>query len=750
MAMNSIASSDYLRLIEPWLKPALEYTYSPPDREDLESFGPGFNNWGVQTNQKGLAAFAVCAADPEFDENRAGLSRDEVLDHALRMLRFSLESHLSNTYQCTDNTQWGHHWISPLGVERMMHGVTAIEEHLTDNDKELLRKVLVSEALWFLDEYEIVAGLYNKDHNNKPESNLWNGAIMLRTAMMYPDIERVDEIREKGITFLINSISVPDDGNNEDIVDGKPVRERFIGPNFFESYALNHHGYLNTGYMVICLSNAAMLYFSFKEKGIDPPEALFHHVKELWGLVKELTLPDGRLLRIGGDTRVRYCYCQDYCMPSWLMMEECFGDADCTGFEQGWLGLVEKETGYNNTGLFLSERCSKLSQTSPLYYTRLESDRACTLSMGAYWRRVFDIPGEVRAEPSYAMTAWHDEYHGSVMHKSPNRITSWTWDAGEKPQGLAVIPQKSDLAEWRENMAAEIRGEGSFCFQELVSHKEQQFEGGFLTWGSTSIHSNEMTAEGQQLDNDDFASQFIVCAALPDNTTMAVLQYVTTGSRAVCVSSVKGIHFHVPNDLFNGNHRTYFVLDMQHEVVGNSGQEEILSLYSSWINADNILGLTQVYGGDMLRLFRPGKRQIGLKNYPNPKNWRAGGMLYTDEICSPCITDTQMVPPETVLVDTGFAVQINVSKEDTAAFTEQAAALHKDDSSFRAIRIQGASGETYIIISNLAESETTAAININGSAVVDLVTGEEIDIKDGIVEVEIKGRAARVFKISSK
>jgi hypothetical protein len=498
--------------------------------------------------------------------------------------------------------------------------------------------------------------------------------------------------------------------------------------------------------MVICLSNAAMLYFAFKERGIDPPEALFHHVKDLWGFVKEITLPDGRLLRIGGDTRVRYCYCQDYCIPSWLMMEECFGDADCTCFEKGWLGLVGKETGYNNTGLFLSERCSKLSKASPLYYTRLESDKACTLSMGAYWRRVLDISGEIGEKPVYRITDWHDEYHGSVMHKSQNRIASFTWDAGEKPQGLAVIPQRSDLAEWRENMTAEIRGEGSTCFQELVSHTEQEFEGGFLTWGMTAIHSREMIAEGQP-DYDDFARQFIVCSALPDDTTMAVFQYVKTGLRAVCISSIKGIHVHVPNDLFNGNHRTYFVSDMQHEVVGNSGQQEIVPLYSSWINVDTVLGLTQVYGGDMLRLFRPGERQIGLKNYPNSKNWRAGGMLYTDEICSPCITHTQTVPPETALVDTGFAVQTNVSKEHTEAFSKQTKVLHEQGSSFRAVLIPGASGETFMLAGNPAESPVTENIAVEGTAICDLVTNKRIPVKEGIAEIGIEAQKGRVFKI---
>jgi hypothetical protein len=55
-----------------------------------------------------------------------------------------------------------------------------------------------------------------------------------------------------------------------------------------------------------------MLHFTCLQKEWHAPEALYHHCRELWDLVKSLTFPDGRILRIGGDSRVRNAYCQDY------------------------------------------------------------------------------------------------------------------------------------------------------------------------------------------------------------------------------------------------------------------------------------------------------------------------------------------------------------------------------------------------------------------------------------------------------
>lgn len=749
---STVSSQHYLRLLEPWLKSSEQYIYTPVDRPDLECYGTGYHNWGVQTNQKALSAFAVCAADPDFDESTAGMCREAALEHAIKMLRFSLESHIEGSYFCTDGTKWGHFWISPLGIERMMHAVEAIEEHVTPHDLELLRKVLVSESTWLLNDYEIVAGPVAKQGKNKPESNMWNGAIMLRTACMYPDEPLAEDFREKGIRFLINAVSVSSDADSHDIVDEKPISERYVGANFFDSYALNHHGYLNVGYMVICLSNAAMLYFMYKKKNLEPPQALFHHVKNLWGLVKHFTFPDGRLLRIGGDTRIRYCYCQDYGIPSWLMIEECFKDLDCIQFEASWLEHINRETEYNGDGSFLSARCGDLKNASPLYYTRVESDRAVTLSMGAYWRRVLDIPSDKpgSSDNKTISISWHDEFHGAVFHKSNKRIASWVWQAGERPQGMLLVPDKSDMAEWRENCAGEIRGEGSLNFQEVISHKEEQFDGGFLTWGTTAVNSHEMIGEGQK-DEHGLAIQKLVYAALPDDTTIIILQHAQTSGNRTNLTSVKGLHYVVPNDLFNGDSRTYYSAEGKHEIKRLEGKEEILNFHSSWINIEDCIGIMLLYGEDELSLYRPGKRQIGLKHYPSPSNWRAGGMLYADEICAPCRRAMHSAAPGTVLYDIGVVMQAGATRKKTADLAGAGKCTRIETPSapqLRAVSVQGSDSIPYILIANLDEKSVTQNINIaEGEQAVNVVSKEIIGIKAGSFHLEIDGSEAILFRI---
>lgn len=750
--MNNIAHTDYLRLLEPWVKPFREYCYTPTAREDLLCYGTGYNGWGMQTHQKAFGALAVLAADPHTDSARTGMSKDELLETALRMLRFTLESHEEGSYHCEDGTSWGHTWISVLGVERMVHGVEAIEEHLTAADRELLRKVLVSECDWLMDHYKVVGHPFdNEILRNKPESNLWNGSMLHRTAALYPDAARAEEYREKGTRFLVNSISVASDALSSVVLDGRPVSEWFVGDNFFEeSFALNHHGYLNVGYMVICLSNAAMLHFTFKRLGIAPPEALYHHVKELWDTVKPLLFPDGRLIRIGGDTRVRYCYCQDYLLPSLLLAADLFRDEDGPALEAGWLAQVRTEMAANGDGTYLSARCADLKRVSPLYYTRLESDRAVSLSYGAYWRRVFDDLPAGRQENGYKPTvpyAWEDAYHGACLVKGERRLASWTWIAAEGPQGLCLPADGSDLAEWRYNLAGRIQGTGAFNYNHVVAQAHSAFDGGFVTWGKVLACSEELLAEQQS--RDVLAVSQTAFAALPDDCTVVGLQYAETVNRSY-ISSVRGLLLHVPNDVFNGGQRTYDYGRGEELLEGAGSREQRVDTGSRWLNVDGRLGVVQAYGSAPLTLYRPGRRQIGIKHRHQSD---AMGMLYADEICSPFCNELEDVPPRTVLVDTGFAVLAGCGRRDTREFAEgggcTAIAAEGAGGAVRAVLVRGADGNSYLLAANFGGEGASPAVRLSAAAAAirNLSTSEEIRPSGGAFSLDLAAGAAHLYLV---
>lgn len=690
--MQKSIQNEYLDMLRPWAEAMKPYLFTPSDRPDLTYFGDGSGGWGVKTNQKAFAAYAVLAAMPGGEP--------KWLDTALAMLRYSLESHIEGSYHLTngEDVRWGHTWISVLGIERMMHGVDAIREHLTENDRALLRKVLISEADRILTQQTLKAGL-RKEDGNKPESNMWNGSLMLRTASLYPDAPNAADYIRRGTQFIANSISVPSSAEDTREYEGRTVAEQFVGANFFESMGCNHHGYMNVGYMVITLSNAAMLHFHYRSRGEKAPKILYHNWDRLWKLVKSCIYDDGRLLRIGGDTRVRYCYCQDYLLQVLNMAADCLGE-ETDGWERGWIETLKKEMAANGDGTFLSERTEIFIEKSPLYYTRLEADRACCISFSAWYRHMFRDFAEVAGMGDYEWdpdckvpyTQWSDEYHGSFFVRDPGRYAAFTWRSAQLPMALCVPPSDSSLAEWRKNMTGDIIGDGSVHSNILEDFGGKMLEGGFVTWGSYIAHTEGLLAE--QIKEEDTLRNQIACTALPDGVTMVTLQ-LCTATKTCHVNRVYGLNLNIPNDMFNDFHRTY----VQRE---------------NRITVDNTLTVASIYGGE-LSILRPPYRQIGLKNWI----YHDRGFLHTDVIAMPAIERPAWFTAGSIVFDIGAAV---LCEGGFVTGRHMEKLEFSDYPLVRAVRVEGADGKRYTFIANFAAEDVT--LTADGISTITLAAGE--------------------------
>jgi hypothetical protein len=338
-------ASQAVSLLTNWARWAERWWYDIPDQPGLGCFGTGYNTWGVQTNQKYIAALAVLSAQESLSPD----DRDWARERALAALRFSLASHKSGLLTCTDGTKWGHTWISALGVERMMHGVAVLEPDLLPADLEALHRMLASEADWLLHDYKrgphagIQADKWGNSGKNDPESNLWNGCLLWRTAETLPHDERAPAWREHALRFMAAGMSIDADAKDGTVYDGKPLHERYVGSSFFNSFALDHHGYFNVGYMVICISHAAILHFDLRAARKHTPHLLHLHQADHWKTLRPMIFEDGRLCRVGGDSRVRYAYCQEYLIASLFYAADHLGDAGAARLVNPILATYQKE-----------------------------------------------------------------------------------------------------------------------------------------------------------------------------------------------------------------------------------------------------------------------------------------------------------------------------------------------------------------------------------------------------------------------
>ena len=413
----------------------------------------------MQTNQKYVTALAALAICEDDEAQSLNIDRDWARARALAALRFSLASHQSGMGRCTNGTQWGRTWISGLGIERMMPGVTALSPHLTDADNRALRAMLESEADYLLREYgagddkRICANEWGNSGRNHPESNGWNGALLWRAACQSPDHPDVAAWRERAHQFLINAISLARDADDDTVIAGKTGGERHIGANFFPDFALDHHGYFNVGYMAICVSGAALSWFDLSAAGQAIPESLLWHVEDLWAVTRKFIFADGRLARIGGDTRIRYAYCQEYLVPSIALATRLFGETNGQNWLERFSAAIEREVEFNGDGSFYGKRLAPLAASSPYYYTRLETDRACALGLLRLLRPRVEWPAPAADDGEKSVAGlWIEPDYGAALHRSPRRFASFAWRAFGLAQGLCLPPQNGDLAEWEGNL----------------------------------------------------------------------------------------------------------------------------------------------------------------------------------------------------------------------------------------------------------------------------------------------------------
>ncbi|HVX47168.1 MAG TPA: hypothetical protein VHC49_24975 [Mycobacteriales bacterium] len=678
-----------------------------PDPSDPAAgwFGTGYNDWGVQTNQKYAGAMAVLGA-----LGPPGARRDRAAARARAALRFTLDSHVSGSGRCSDGTQWGHTWISPLGIERMMHGVALIEPTLDDSTVAAIERMLISEADSLL-QTDIVGDRWAASRRNVPESNLWKGALLWRTAARYPDHERAERWREHAVTLLVNSVSIAADADDPAIVDGAPVSDRFRGANFFPHFALDHHGYLNVGYQVICVSNAAMLHFDLRAAGSPAPESLHRHQADLWAVIRRQIFQNGRLARIGGDSRVRYAYCQDYLLPALLYAADRHGDGGALGLAERQLALIEHEARDSDDGGYYSRRLAHLARENPYYFTRLESDRACVIGMAAAYLPLVRRPGGVSQS---VHGGWCEPEHGAVLQRGPRRIASFAWGAHGLAQGLNQPPDDGHLAEWQENFGGRVRllGDGGTVTtsRRLLAHHIETFSGGFTTSGSIIEGAALQIPEGWS--GTDGALSQLAIAALPDDRTMIGLHYCRALKFRVFPLEALGLCLNVPNDLYNGRRRT---LTTARGVLALSppATSVITSLGCSWVNVDDRVGAIGLYGGDSLRLDRSSFRRAGPQ-----------GSLFVERIHYGDAPES--VAAGGTILDIGWVSLAGVDADQTREFAREQADPVAHTGAVRAVRVRGADGREYLFQANFTDSPQTvpaAGRDLTGAATGPLSAG---------------------------
>ncbi|RMF91875.1 MAG: hypothetical protein D6741_15595 [Planctomycetota bacterium] len=276
-----------LGLVHPW--------HDDPQRKLLTE-SRSVEHW-IRPNTGALQAFCFLYRYGPYDPAVVGVSREALLRETIvPMMRYLVETHKTGTRTTDDGRPWGDHWQSAHWTQMLGRGAWFVWDDLPAELQEGVRKVVRHEA-------ERIANAeppIQLRHDTKAEENAWNSQVLSTAMLLMPDDPRFAEWERQHRQWALSSFLRPADANLNTIVDGRPIREQFLGANVFDDFTLENHGFIHPDYMgCFALSLAAAT--DFRMTGRRVPDALTYNAQGLYDNLKWFITPDGSYVYPSGQ-----------------------------------------------------------------------------------------------------------------------------------------------------------------------------------------------------------------------------------------------------------------------------------------------------------------------------------------------------------------------------------------------------------------------------------------------------------------
>ena len=519
---------DYLRVLSRWPRYAESDWHEVRGDPTMAYYGPGDSGWGMMCHASAMFCYALLATDPGYQRWENGPARENLIWRVNQGIEFMTRCHASGDIDCTDGQRWSSartKWHSATWAENMGAAADLAWAHLTPGNRERVRRVLTWEA-GRLGEEVIPSGDFA---DTKAESNAWNASVVARAAVMFPDDERAPEWRENAIAWAMNTLSVPQDAQDHTRIDGRRVSDWVSTVNVHETYASENHGYYHVCYMwwpMWCLASA---HYSYASHGEDTPGGMYHHWRDLFGVLKRDYLADGRFGYVGGKDWPRYIYGLTAAVPAYVVLADELGEPAARNMEREAFRRYEWEQLHNGDGSFVGKRLAglKAAGTSGYQaYCRYEADEAVMLGLAYALHKL-----KPASEP-LGPAAFRDALRGGfecpeaeiVFRHGDDRFVGWaTKTRTGRPQAVIGVPGDSTLPEWQQNLCGSFAIEGMKASPTITSRAQGLIDGGLfgmatLEWGLSAPPPRTATRWLEVVD-DNVATKTIAQPKHPIFTT---------------------------------------------------------------------------------------------------------------------------------------------------------------------------------------------------------------------------------------
>jgi len=648
----------------------------PGHGPDLAVFGEGGHEENsLRSLGNALFAYAFLASSPGYDATVSGVSQECLRQRVVCGLRYMARSHVTGDLTCLDGKPWGDHWQSAWWTARMAAAAQRLWPQLAPADRMLVERVLVHEA----DRHLTRRPPGGEFANTRSEENAWDAEVLAWASGLFPAHARAAAWDAKAREFMINTLSVRTDRTDNSLVDGQPLRNQVTTVNVHDDFTIENHGAYQFCYMACPLHSLSWCYYAYTVTGRRPPQALFHHFRDVWGVIRGTYLYDGRFAYLSGKDWARYAYGLYFIMPPLVVLQNEFGDADARLLERDRFRLFEwEQRQHGDGGLFSGRFTHNVMAGWPHEY---ETDGMALLALAAalHGDRAAPIatpPQDFQRAVAGARLSPACEW---LYARSPRAFASFSWRMLQNGWSLGLfVPAGGDhLVEWgRNNLCGALRIGGREVPHNKVRHVEQIAGCCVATTGQRSFAA---AAQGAPA-----AVQTLTFVGLSDQGLAVVIDRVGAEGHFV-LDSQQPLTLYLANDLFNGNRRRVRHALGEVEVVGVGGTAQRLELRSAWLNVDQTLGLASEPGVWALH-------DSATRNAP----W--GSLLYELITWNETSVPREVADGES-LRDAVFVLLAG----DSAATRDLAESLQRlsaPDSSLPAFRFRSPTGATVILAAN--------------------------------------------------
>jgi hypothetical protein len=234
-----------------------------------------------------------------FNSAVAGLSESEALERTEMAIRGVAMTHRANK---KEGETWGQglphrqSWQAAYWASQAAEPAWMLWDDLSQETKEAVAKMVEFEAHGLMD-YKVPywrspSGKTNTPGDTKAEENAWNSRILAVAQAMMPNHPNVARWREKASELMVGSYDRQSDLANEELVDGKPVKQWVKGYNTFNDGVAVNHGRAHPSYMAA----HAMTYSTAIDAALAGqyiPQSAFFNAQLTWDAMTKLNFVAG-------------------------------------------------------------------------------------------------------------------------------------------------------------------------------------------------------------------------------------------------------------------------------------------------------------------------------------------------------------------------------------------------------------------------------------------------------------------------